>query len=88
MMFFMWQLFQGWQVRDGVSRGKEGQKVGRQKLRHLAKPETRNLTLGYRFPPRPLHPKPIKQESALEDAAIPGERVGDICMKKEGLGRS
>lgn len=46
VMFLMWQLFQGWQVRDGVSRGKEGQKVGRQKLCHLLKPKTRNLTLG------------------------------------------
>lgn len=44
MVFFMWQLFQGWQVWDGVSGCKKGQKVGRQKLCHLAK--SRGALLG------------------------------------------
>lgn len=44
MVFFMWQLFQGWQVWDGVSGCKKGQKVGRQKLCHL--PKSRGALLG------------------------------------------
>lgn len=44
MVFFMWKLFQGWQVWDRVSRCKKGQKVGRQKLCHLAK--SRGALLG------------------------------------------
>lgn len=44
MVFFMGQLLQGWQVRDGVTGGKEGQKVGRQELGHLAKSGSRSKT--------------------------------------------
>lgn len=40
----MWQLFQGWQVWDGISGCKKGQKVGWQKLCHLAK--SRGALLG------------------------------------------
>lgn len=40
----MGQLLQGWQVRDGVTGGKEGQKVGRQELGHLAKSGSRSKT--------------------------------------------
>lgn len=44
VVFFMWQFLQGWQVWDRVTGGKEGQKVGRQELGHLAKSESRSRT--------------------------------------------
>ena len=47
MVFFMWQFLQGWEVWDGVTGSKEGQKVGRQELGHLAKSESRSLILGW-----------------------------------------
>lgn len=43
----MWQFLQGWEEWDGVTGSKEGQKVGRQELGHLAKSESRSLILGW-----------------------------------------